>query len=45
MAKVRVLENQGVKILLMSTEEHSPDLNDGLPTTVDKLEEILRPAA
>jgi len=45
MGKLQAMEKQGTKLLLMTTEEHSPDLKDGLPTTVDKLEESLRPAA
>ncbi len=45
MGKLKALEKQGSKFLLMSTEEHSPDLKDGMPTTVDKLEESFRPAA
>jgi len=45
MGKLKGLEKQGAKFSLMSTEEHSPDLNDGLPITVDKLEESARPAA
>ena len=45
LVKLRALEKQGTKMLLMSTEEHSPDLNDGVQITVDKLEEHARPAA
>lgn len=45
MGKLKALEKQGSKFLFMTTEEHSPDLKDGLPTTVDKLEESFRPAA
>jgi hypothetical protein len=45
MAKLKMLENQGTKFLLMLSEEHSPDLKDGVPITVSKLEESARQAA
>ena len=45
MAKLKALENQGTKFLLMFSEEHSPDLSDGVPVTVSKLEESRRQAA
>src|SRR5258708_19286136 len=44
-ASLKALEKQGTKFLLMSSEEHSPNLKDGLPFTVDRLEESIRPAA
>jgi len=45
MAKLKALENQGTKFLLMSSDEHSPDLQDGVSVTLSNLKESPRPTA
>jgi hypothetical protein len=45
MAKLKALEKQGTKFLLMSSDEHSPDLKDGISVTLNDLKESTRPAA
>ena len=42
MTKLKALESRGTKFLLMSSDEHSPDMKDGISRTLNELKESPR---
>ena len=44
-SKLKSLEKSGMKFLLMTSDDPSPDLSDGTPTTLGEIESLMRPAA